>query len=914
MGGGASKNSEEWDDDGSTGSRSSTSLSATSSPRSALTPNDSQKTTDADLSQTSPSPLSANAPAKASDTAANNAATPPVTSHAPPNNPPAGEVPRQGGAAPAGARRRPPKPNPPGANSDVRPDPAVAAAAVASSGAPESRPVALPPAPGRDADGEPAFDQFIMRDGRAFPTFRAEGGKIYYVDWDRQPDWRTTGRFASQLPHAPTVHSPLPPSALHATAGGPESERSVVYIDSAGRTITTHLFPVTRSVRFAFDERTAQWERMSVEMEGDVPAVRALVDRVMGAVPGWRDRAGVLRALRDEDYDVGETIRVAKLTAEGHEKSMEDIASRFLHTELHPLSQHRDGDGSQRRIYASRTLQARDETIAQLRARLRTAEDLVDTRAADTTRLHDRIARLESLLTATRRDLATARDEGSRKDAALLVQGSTLATFQERVDGLRVEVEGLRTQNSAKIHDMHVTMIREKDDHIVKLRYAVGNLQVRIGRLEETGRRAFGMVRTVREAILRLKDDHRLLRTHLSNRIADLIPLVERQLRPFAAQLETLQSHLDELRSRCRSESLQRRLLSDQIAALRGNLRVIVRCRRDDRVRITGSSPVTVLGETDLALAVAAPKGGREGVGGTATVACAFRFDRGGGGEGGEEFLGSRDLVFIAGGGVEDVRVNRFRHPSPVYPCAPRRPKRLHRGPRIHGSRKSFTMLGTSSVPGVTIRAVRDLYRLAQERSHLQYKISVSCLEVYNEKVYDLLSLSDSAIETQDYRLGGDIEASMRPPPIRTTAPSADTLLALIDRAQSTRATASTKRNHPTARSHLLITIHTTSTDAGSRETRTSRLGLVDLCGSDLPPVGPTTQRLLESAAAAQSLGSLAEAIVALRAGVGGDPPLVRASALTALLRPFLNVRATLVVVLAIRVTSCSLFLLQQQR
>jgi centromeric protein E len=53
---------------------------------------------------------------------------------------------------------------------------------------------------------------------------------------------------------------------------------------------------------------------------------------------------------------------------------------------------------------------------------------------------------------------------------------------------------------------------------------------------------------------------------------------------------------------------------------------------------------------------------------------------------------------------------------------------------------KTHTMLGTDDQPGLIQIAVRDLFRIVSERADRDYTLRVSCVEVYNEKIQDLLA------------------------------------------------------------------------------------------------------------------------------------------------------------------------------
>ncbi len=59
------------------------------------------------------------------------------------------------------------------------------------------------------------------------------------------------------------------------------------------------------------------------------------------------------------------------------------------------------------------------------------------------------------------------------------------------------------------------------------------------------------------------------------------------------------------------------------------------------------------------------------------------------------------------------------------------------------GTGKTFTMEGIPEDRGVNYRALEELFRLSEERSSsVAYTFAVSILEVYNEKIRDLLDES----------------------------------------------------------------------------------------------------------------------------------------------------------------------------
>ena len=56
------------------------------------------------------------------------------------------------------------------------------------------------------------------------------------------------------------------------------------------------------------------------------------------------------------------------------------------------------------------------------------------------------------------------------------------------------------------------------------------------------------------------------------------------------------------------------------------------------------------------------------------------------------------------------------------------------------GTGKTFTMEGTPEHRGVNYRTLEELFRITEERHGImKYELRVSMLEVYNEKIRDLL-------------------------------------------------------------------------------------------------------------------------------------------------------------------------------
>ncbi|XP_061666112.1 kinesin-like protein KIF22 [Syngnathoides biaculeatus] len=205
------------------------------------------------------------------------------------------------------------------------------------------------------------------------------------------------------------------------------------------------------------------------------------------------------------------------------------------------------------------------------------------------------------------------------------------------------------------------------------------------------------------------------------------------------------------------------------------------------------------------------------------------------------------------------------------------------------GAGKTHTMLGSSEQPGVIPRAVGEVFNLVNSQDDDEgwdYAIGMSYLEIYNEKVLDLLSPS-----SQDLPIREDKDKNILIPGLTHTP---ITSFADFERhfapASLNRTTASTKLNQRSSRSHAILLIKVVRTQRClPRRQQTGKLYLVDLAGSeDNRRTGNQGIRLKESGAINLSLFTLSKVVDSLRAGGPGRVPY-RDSKLTRLLQDSLG-------------------------
>jgi len=135
-------------------------------------------------------------------------------------------------------------------------------------------------------------------------------------------------------------------------------------------------------------------------------------------------------------------------------------------------------------------------------------------------------------------------------------------------------------------------------------------------------------------------------------------------------------------------------------------------------------------------------------------------------------------------------------------------------------------------------------------------------LEIYNEKMKDLLAPSDKPLEVRKHPTMGVFVPGLTEVEVQTYAD----IQHLLDRGASNRNVASTAMNEQSSRSHAVFTLSVAQT-LGDGRRRRAQLHVVDLAGSERQKkTAAAGARLKEGAAINQSLTVLGQVIFALAA------------------------------------------------
>ncbi|KAJ3216430.1 hypothetical protein HDU67_009484 [Dinochytrium kinnereticum] len=656
----------------------------------------------------------------------------------------------------------------------------------------------------------PRFDTFLKDDGTSVTVY-FEMDQMFGIDWENQEEWLKTGRFLNETlpdptkdPSPPTPHPiPNPSTESHHTAPDPyliqtaSDPRTLTFMDSRYRKITTHLFPTLRPVRYALSPDTLRWEPMSLSWELEIPEIAAMVDLIEDQVNGKkrgpataptrgefpvleeeggekrdREREMILLALRERGYDVALAIKDVEARRLGAAASLDAVAERFFkETEEASASAARalgvsggthlgathTSPPALSKTYRAPIYKAWEDQVTSLKDRVALLEFALQEKDKCLQETHARSRQKDVELKRLERTQSSIQSERERFHASLVASSTHLDTANERAERLEAELEVLRRGDVGRRHDGLLDLVREKEEHVLRMRFVIGALQQRIEKIGEERRKERRVLREVLAEVRRLKNDHNHLQT-TTRQTLHLLPLIPaRLLEPLQSRLKTLTTdlaHHRTLHQACRHAShlLRQSLISGP------HVTVMCRVRPDDRVRFAGKSPVTVVGGREVGVA-AVGRRGKESVG---------RVPR---------FFGV-DKAFGSTAGQRDLFGEIDPHISPVLDgcnlCI------IAYGQT--GSGKTFTLQGTPASPGLTILTIQRLFQLSRERPDEKYTFSAACLEIYNENVYDLFSNPDTPLT-----LDGHGGMKLHPTPTEPTFPTSDTLISHVSRALAHR-------------------------------------------------------------------------------------------------------------------------------
>lgn len=191
------------------------------------------------------------------------------------------------------------------------------------------------------------------------------------------------------------------------------------------------------------------------------------------------------------------------------------------------------------------------------------------------------------------------------------------------------------------------------------------------------------------------------------------------------------------------------------------------------------------------------------------------------------------------------------------------------------GTGKTFTMEGftynsNDILRGIIPRSIEEIFNYIELFSNADTKFMVraSYLQIYNENISDLLKPEKTSLQIREDKKKGVFVEGLSEWAVRNPAD----IYTLLQRGASCRATAATKMNDVSSRSHAVfmivveqLTIVMGSDNEPLTQIKVGKLNLVDLAGSErIRVTGATGKQLEESKKINKSLSALGNVIYAL--------------------------------------------------
>lgn len=496
--------------------------------------------------------------------------------------------------------------------------------------------------------------------------------------------------------------------------------------------------------------------------------------------------------------------------------------------------------------------------------------------------------RLQTLLHRRRAQRAFAKtaklERAERERQPMVASANALETRLEATEAVRQRLESMLAETTAEsAKRLESTLLRAEiaEEKIVALELELEAMRTQQHAFEAEARAAAEAVTHQREE--RMRAEVREAAAEADARACD----AERALRQASAQFAVEKKRWD----------AKRKSLHDKVVELRGNVRTFVRVRpplevgastiggNEHGARIVVKCPVPPQGTP--ADSIELPESVAPGGPPRKPRAFKFTFDR--------VFPNSADQADVFAEVLPFVQSAIDGRAVCVFAYGQT------------GSGKTYTTIGTEHSPGILGRALDAVFLLGPSQDQ-QQRVCLEMLEIYLDKIYDLLAPQGDAIPL-DILTTADQNCVIKGQTSLPVASPADAQ-AVLTRAHARRKVGATRANDTSSRSHCLITIRLPESGGV--------FNLVDLAGSERLKVSQAdSTRLKETQFINASLSALANCVAALKHGHKHVP--FRDSKLTFLLQPYLGGNNKTLALVAVapekqheRETLCSLRFAQQ--
>ncbi|XP_038637274.1 kinesin-like protein KIFC3 [Scyliorhinus canicula] len=618
-----------------------------------------------------------------------------------------------------------------------------------------------------EADGlTVTFENFLHNDGNLYTCITENNIKLYLDEMKEfvpfPEKWHKQGKFINML------HE----TATSSVNSKDQSNVDVLYFmddDRAGDLwvpgkgmVMTYIFEEKTNICKYFDVDCGAWLILPLQWEMNLDFIRKRVEQVERGIPSLSDHREVTAALRQCNYDAEEVISI--------------FLAIFGDSLLIPFKSQRD----YKEENGYRHLVERDIIIDDLQQKLQCSNTAVEN-------LQEKI---KVLL-----------EENSR-------QSEMIQSLNKKIAELEIDCkEALQ----------RVTVLQKTRSKSSNRNQISPAPSLERKKLQE-----------IYKITCELNISNRQLRSVVNLKMAEISQLIKQLVNPVL-KLQSIEARsaqeIEDLRSFCKKEALEKKLLRNKLQELCGNIQVFCRCRQDPAAR-------TVLGFPSDGEISVNQNGNRK----------VFSFDRVYPPTTSQEqvFEGIRPIIASCADGY-NICILAYGQT---------------------GSGKTYTMMGNEDNPGVTIRSIRELLRVCQERNNVKYTAKISILEIYNEAIQDLLSKQPNA----ELEIRSQGKTVVIPGLTEIEVETENDIRRVMQLGNKNRTVSSTKMNCGSSRSHLLQILYVTGVDNASEAIYHGTLTLCDLAGSEcIFKTEATGQRLLEAAAVNKSLTALQQVLIALQ-------------------------------------------------
>ncbi|GMI86293.1 ZWICHEL, KINESIN-LIKE CALMODULIN-BINDING PROTEIN, POTATO KINESIN-LIKE CALMODULIN-BINDING PROTEIN [Hibiscus trionum] len=189
------------------------------------------------------------------------------------------------------------------------------------------------------------------------------------------------------------------------------------------------------------------------------------------------------------------------------------------------------------------------------------------------------------------------------------------------------------------------------------------------------------------------------------------------------------------------------------------------------------------------------------------------------------------------------------------------------------GSGKTFTIYGSDNNPGLTPRAIAELFKiLRRDGNKFSFSLKAYMVELYQDKLVDLLLPKNAKRMKLDIKKDAKGMVAVENATVLPIS-TFEELKSIIQRGSERRHTSGTQMNEESSRSHLILSVVIESTNLQTQSVARGKLSFVDLAGSErVKKSGSVGDQLKEAQSINKSLSALGDVISALSSGAQHIP------------------------------------------